>query len=198
MIEQWKPIVIKQNGVVYDYTNYYEISDKGRVRSLNYHGTGRLELLKPGKDKDSYLVVCLSRNGKTKQFKIHRLVATMFIPNPDNLPQVNHRNEIKHDNRVENLEWCTSKYNTNYGSCIERREEKKKGFKHSEETKRNMSKNRKGSKNSSARKVICVETGQVFDTIKEAKEWLGKGDISACIRGVAKTAGGYHWMYCEE
>jgi hypothetical protein len=55
-----------------------------------------------------------------------------------------------------------------------------------------------GGKNPHAKKVICIETGQVFDTVKEAQEWLGKGNISKCLRGRTKTAGGYTWMYYDE
>lgn len=100
MIENWKPA-----------TGVYEVSDQGNVRNRK---TGRL--LKQVKNKDGYLQVGLREDGKSKSFRVHRLVAFAFIPNPDNLPQVNHKNEDKTDNRVENLEWCDAKYNSNYGT----------------------------------------------------------------------------------
>lgn len=114
--EEWRPI----NG----YEGWYEVSNCGRVRSLDrtiaykdghvHEYKGRL--LKSGTDRDGYLLVSLHKNGKVKAGKVHRLVAQAFIPNPDKLPQVNHKNENKQDNRVSNLEWCSAKYNINYGS----------------------------------------------------------------------------------
>lgn len=118
-IEIWKTVIY--NGVVYEN---YQVSNLGRVKSLNYNKTGKERLMKGLKDKDGYLNVCLCKNGKIKRAKIHRLVAQTFLPNPLNLPQVNHKNEMKNDNRVENLEWCDSKYNCNYGTSANRIGEK--------------------------------------------------------------------------
>ena len=105
------------------YEGYYEVSDKGVVRAITRdvpYKNGKMHslkgrVIKPSKDKDGYLLVHLYKNGKTTTFKVHRLVAQEFIPNPEKFPDVNHRNEVKDDNRVENLEWCTREYNVNYG-----------------------------------------------------------------------------------
>ena len=115
MIEIWRDIK--------DYEGLYQVSNFGRVRSLNYNKTGEIKIMKLKKTRDGYLRVGLRKNGKQKWISIHRLVAEAFIPNPLNLPCVNHKiegEEGKKINTVENLEWCTYKYNTNYGTCIER------------------------------------------------------------------------------
>ena len=108
---------------IYDdvvYEGLYEISDWGRVKSLNYRNTGRAELMNPWEDKDGYLKIGLRKNRKTDFILVHRLVAQTFLPNPDNYPQVNHKDENKANNRVENLEWCDGKYNHNYGTINQR------------------------------------------------------------------------------
>lgn len=98
----------------------YQISDSGTVRSRK---TGHYRELKTKhNDVTGYDFVILFSNGKSKSITIHRLVASAFIPNPDNLPCVNHKNEIKTDNRVENLEWCTFDYNTAYSSYKRRKQ----------------------------------------------------------------------------
>ena len=109
--EQWKPV----NG----FENY-EISNLGRVKSLNYNHTGVEKILKSQKDRKGYLAVSLCRDGKVKKLFVHRLVATAFLPNPEGLPEVNHRNEDKTNNCVSNIEWCSRLYNNNYGSRNEK------------------------------------------------------------------------------
>ena len=112
--EIWKPIE--------GYEGLYEVSSYGRVRSLDRYVKCDYEryrlhkgkILSPGKDKDGYLFVVLSCNGKHKTITVHRLVAQAFIPNPYNLPQVNHRDENPSNDNVDNLEWCNAKYNSNY------------------------------------------------------------------------------------
>ena len=110
--EQWKSIT--------GYEELYEVSSLGRVKSLNYHRTGKEKILKPNKTKDGYLVVWLYKNGKRKFFKIHRLVAEAFLPNPMGFPEINHKDEVKTNNIVSNLEWCTREYNTHFGTMQER------------------------------------------------------------------------------
>ena len=124
LVEMWKPIM--------GYEEVYEISNLGRVRSLDRWvktGRGGLQfregkILKPKIDKYGYLTLGLSKKGKSKWFTIHRLVAIHFISNPDNLPQVNHIDEDKTNNRVDNLEWCDMEYNCNYGTRNKRMKDK--------------------------------------------------------------------------
>ena len=106
---------------VKDYEGHYQVSDKGRVRSLKF---GKERILKPRRDGWGYLQVNFCKNGEQKKFKVHRLVAQTFILNPNNLTEVNHRDEDKTNNKVENLEWCSSKYNSNYGTRTQRQSEK--------------------------------------------------------------------------
>lgn len=106
-IEYWRPIPGYEE---------YEVSNLGRVRSLKF---GKIRILKPSKTR-GYLHVTLFKDGIRKIFKVHRLVAMAFIPNPNNFPQINHRNEITTDNCVENIEWCDASYNCSYGSRIDR------------------------------------------------------------------------------
>lgn len=111
-IEQWKPVK--------GYEELYVVSSLGRVKSLNYNHTGKEKILKPAKNSKGYLQVQLWRDGKHKMFQVHRLVATAFLPNSEGLEQVNHIDEVKTNNCVENLEFCDCKYNNNYGTRNER------------------------------------------------------------------------------
>jgi hypothetical protein len=104
-MEIWKPIK--------DYENY-EVSNLGRVKSLNYHRENREKILKPLKHRDGYLLVVLYKSGKRKHFQIHRLVAQAFILNPENKPCINHIDCNPSNNCVSNLEWCTPKENIQY------------------------------------------------------------------------------------
>lgn len=110
MEEIWQDIVIEKNGIVHDYTGLYQVSNKGRVRSLR-----RGKIISQGTNRGYYRVQ-LYKNGERNDFQVQRLVATAFIPNPENKPEVNHINENKLDNRVENLEWVTHEENVNHGT----------------------------------------------------------------------------------
>lgn len=118
MEEIWKDIT--------GFEGLYQVSSLGRVRSLDRtiicrNGVERFykgELKKLLYDNKGYTHVNLYRNQHLQRFSVHRLVALAFIPNPHGLPQINHINQIKDDNRAENLEWCDAKYNCNYGDHI--------------------------------------------------------------------------------
>ena len=103
MMEEWR--------VVPGYEGLYEVSNIGNVRNVR-----RNKLLRLQKTNNGYIRVVLSKNGIKTGFQVHRLIAQAFLPNPDNLPQINHKDEDKTNNNVTNLEWCDAKYNNNYGS----------------------------------------------------------------------------------
>jgi hypothetical protein len=164
------------------YEGKYQVSSCGRVKSLNYNKTGREQILEPIKFSNGYLLVCLYKNGKGKYKLIHRLVAEAFIPNPKNLPYVNHKDENKENNRVDNLEWCEQKYNLNYGTRNERISKKLLN------------------REDLSKPVLCVETGIVYSSAMEAERQTGadNGHIIACCKGKKyKTTKGYHWQYAD-
>ena len=125
MIEEWRPVV--------GYEGLYEVSSYGRVRSLDRYveySNGRIHLYKGKvlsllKGKYGYIQVSVYYKRKMYKKYVHRLVAQAFIPNPDNLPMVNHKDEDKSNCMVDNLEWCDAKYNSTYGTARERMYEAK-------------------------------------------------------------------------
>ena len=159
--EEWRPVIVWKNNLKYDYSGKYEVSNLGRVRSINYGKTGETKLLRLDKS-GRYLTVWLSGGSR---FLVHRLVATAFLPNPSNLPQVNHINENRTDNSVENLEWCDAKYNSNYG----KQKEIHKRFKEAKS------------------KTFTVGT-KVFNSQKEAAEYfkMSEAAISLIANGKIK------------
>ena len=111
--EIWRPIK--------GYEGLYEVSNLGRVKSIRF---GKEKIMSSKAKGNKYLKIMLCKNKTYKRFYIHRLVAQAFIPNPDNLPQVNHKDENPQNNIVTNLEWCDAKYNNSYGTARERMSEK--------------------------------------------------------------------------
>ena len=186
MEEIWKDIP--------DYEGLYQVSNLGRVRSLKYHMSDTVHILKPSKNTQGYYQIHLSKNGNSKIRRVHKLVCQSFIPNPDNLPQVNHKNEDKTDNRVENLEWCTAKYNSNYGTRNSRVKEARKGLHFSEEWKKKISKALSKTVFQYTKDGLLVK---IYSSTREASRITGvkQASISECCRGNYKTAGGYIWKY---
>lgn len=154
------------------YEGFYQISNFGRVYSIK-----RNRFLNPSKDKDGYLQIGLSKDGKEKKYKIHRLVALAFLLNPHNLPQVNHKDENKTNNKVDNLEFCTAKYNSNYGSRNE--------------------KNSKPVLQLTKDSELVAEYPSMKDAERQTR--ISQSSISRCCRGKRyKSCGGYLWKYKEE
>ncbi len=96
------------------YEGLYQVSSCGNVRSMNYRGLGKVKVLKTAEDKRGYTHVNLFKDKIPKTCQVHRLVAIAFIPNPNNLPQINHKDCNPRNNHIENLEWCDAKYNSQY------------------------------------------------------------------------------------
>ena len=170
--EYWKPVV--------GYEGLYEVSNWGRVKSIKF---GKERILKQY-IRCGYYIVSLWKNGKGKSYSVHRLVAEAFLEIPEELRhlegtrylQVNHKDEDKNNNNVDNLEWCDAKYNTNFGTCIERRSKKK------------------------SKTVLQYDLQGNF-----IKEWksvaecgrngYNHGHIAACCLGKRKTHKGFIWKY---
>ena len=220
MNEIWKPVK--------DYEGLYEISSLGRVKNLNYRGTGKEKILKNTEDRKGYSTISLRKNEKRKLLKVHRLVAEAFIPNPESKPCVDHINTIRNDNRVENLRWVTNKENNNNPLTKKKysknhreqnsEETKKKmseakkgenhpmyGKHHSEETKKKMSETKKGENNPKNKPVVQIDpnTNEVVNTYcsaREAERQTGfyQSAISRCCRGEQKMYKGYKWMYLSD
>lgn len=180
MREEWKDIA--------GYEGLYQVSNLGNVKSIDHYNTnGFKEILYKGRmlkfnvGKNGYLSVMLCKNGKTKRHYVHRLVAQAFIPNPDNLPEVNHKDEVSIHNFVDNLEWCDRYYNLNYGT-LQKRSAVSRGHKVLQYDKDGKLMNE-------------------FYSTRQAEKFIGKNGantaVSECCKGKRKTAYGYIWRYKE-
>ena len=201
--ELWRDIKFVNNGKEYDYTGLYQISSKGRVKQLAYtdaKGRKRKEkIMKNTVNRYGYEYIYLTKNYKKNYFSIHRLVAYVFIPNPNNLPQVNHIDENKLNNTIGNLEWCTSKYNINYGTHNERVAVTKKA--NGTYTKMAQTKKANGTYDKIADKcsipVYCITNNTVYKSSREAARQLNlnNSSITKCLKGKRKSTKGYQFKY---
>ena len=179
------------------YERYYLVSNLGCVYSVRHD-----KILKPILTTAGYEKVHLSVNGECKTVPIHRLVAQAFIPNPDNKPTVNHKNEIKTDNRAENLEWMTNREQNSYGTRTQR------ATAHTDYKSRNIDYGAVAAKHDyiSLKKKLQKPIAQYtvdgsciakYDSLLEASNATGicQSHISQCANGIRKQAGGYIWKF---
>lgn len=188
-IEIWKTAVY--DGEIYE--GLYQVSNWGKILSLNYRNTGKAKLRTPTQDKGGYLKVDLSKNGETKNCLVHRLVAEAFLPNPENLPQVNHKDEDKTNNFVflnedgsvdkekSNLEWKNPKDNCNHGTRNERIFEKTTNGKLSKRV---------------LQLSLSGELIREWPSIMEcARNGFDQGAVWRCCNGKKPQYKGYKWCY---
>lgn len=168
--ERWKDIRLNE----YTKTRY-QVSNKGRIRNKK---TGHI--FKPSlRRRGDYPAVGLQiGDGAQKTLSVHRIVAVEFLPNPENLPEVNHKDQNKENPKLDNLEWCSRKYNINYGDCIERIVAGQ--MDHPPE-------------------FLCLENGKIYRNQCQAARELGlfQENINMVLNGKRNHTGGYHfvWLY---
>jgi hypothetical protein len=174
IMEIWKDIEQFEN---------YQVSNLGNVRSKNYNHTGKEQVLKQNLVEGKYMYVILRNKDCVKGFRVHRLVAQAFVSNPNGFTQVNHKDENKLNNCADNLEWCDSKYNTNYGT---------RNAKISIKQKNHLAKSKRVCQYTNSMELV-----NVFPSAKEAQRQTGIYNISACCIGLKghATAGGFVWKY---
>lgn len=168
MKEIWKGVI--------GHEKTYQVSNLGNVRSLNYRNTGKTKNLVPKVNNCGRLWVELDK----KPLLVHRLVAMAFIPNPDELPEINHKDENPKNNSVENLEWCTGEYN-----------------------KKTYQENHKGI---GRKRTLLRPVNQIDSEGRIVKKWnclreiqcetgMNQWSITQCCQGIRKTAYGFKWQY---
>lgn len=200
IVEEWHDII--------GYEGYYKVNNLGIIKSIarfdrNNHFHSE-KILKQRIDKYGYFVINLCKDGMEKTYKVHRIVAQAFIPNPNNLPEINHKNEIKSCNYVDNLEWCSTKYNANYGTRPQRISAKRKGrpnlhcrgdknYFYGKHFRRGLSPSAKQVKQYMPDGQIVA----VYDCTLSAAEAVGvhRSAIAMACRGERKLIKGYIWKY---
>ena len=192
MIEEWRTAVY--DGIIYE--RLYKVSNLGRILSLDYNHTGKPDLMNPGETPTGYLQVTLCKNKEYKKCYVHRLIAETFLPNPENLPEVNHIDEDKTNNFVflnedgsvdkekSNLEWKNHRDNCNHGTRNER-----------------VSKILTNGKKS--KRVLQLSlSGDLIKEWESARECgrngFDQGNVSRCCNGKQKTYKGFRWMYADD
>ena len=180
------------------YEGLYEVSNIGRVKSLdhyvNHHTAGKAlrhgKVLTPCKGSGPYQMVMLSKENKHHPCRVHRLVAEAFIPNPDSLSDVDHIDCDKLNNRVENLRWCTHADNMGFAKANGRMNPKP-WSERSEESRRNSS--------AANRRAIVRSDGKQYESTTQAAKDLGvsRGAVSHVLRGLTQTCQGYSFTYLE-
>ena len=162
-MEHWKDVP--------GFEGLYQVSDQGRVRNVK-----RGKVLKPRTTPNGYQNVVIYRNGEPKALGVHRLVALAFIPNPGDKPEVNHRNGVKTDNHLTNLEWSTRSENQRHRYDV------------------------LGKRQTNGKPVLCEETGETFATATAAAEALklNRSAVTMCCLGHRKTTNNLHFKFKEE
>lgn len=180
IMEKWNDIA--------GYEGRYQVSNYGRVKSIDYRHTGKDGYLSPARQAGGYLRVTLQVNRIKRTYLVHRLVAAAFIPNPSFLPQVNHKDMNPANNRVENLEWCTQSYNNAYGNHVE---------------KANLSRNIRCRCNADkpVNKYIGDRFIGFYRSISDASKTTGvrREQIRNCCHNKphCKSAGGFIWRFAN-
>lgn len=175
------------------YPNY-QVSNLGNVRNINFNRTSKTKVLKSCIDGKGYQYVALYKDGKRKCSKVHRLVAQAFLPNPNNYKEVNHKDEDKTNNCVDNLEWCTTEYNVNYGTRTDRAIQHP-NFKH------RLGVLGKDNPNSKPINQYNLDGSFIrsWDSTMDVQRKLCfySSSIRACANGKRKTAYGFIWKYAS-
>lgn len=174
MVEIWKDIK--------GWEGLYQVSNYGNVKSIHYPME---RILKPATNIKGYKQVVLCKNYKTKSKLVHRLVASAFIPNPNNYPVINHKDEVEGNNHIDNLEWCSHNYNVNYGG-----------------------RTRRATKSNTNHPNMSKQVGQydlnmnlinIYPSTNECgRQGFLQSLVHKCCSGERNTHGGFIWKYMEE